>query len=175
MLRIFSYTVGHLHIFFEETSVHLLWLFFKMMMLLKFCTQYASKFGKLSSAHRTGKCQFSFQSQRKAMPKNVKSKESERSEVTQSCPTLCDPMDYSLPGSSIHGIFQARVLEWVAISFSNAWDECNCTVVWAFFGIAFLGDWNENWPFPVLWSLLTYSKFAGILSSELSQHHYPGG
>ena len=34
-----------------------------------------------------------------------------RSEVAQSCPTLCDPMDYSLPGSSIHGIFQARVLE----------------------------------------------------------------
>ena len=41
------------------------------------------------------------------------------SEVTQSCLTLCDPMDYSLPGSSIHGIFQARVLEWVAISFSR--------------------------------------------------------
>ena len=37
------------------------------------------------------------------------------SEVTQSCPTLHDPMDSSLPGSSIHGIFQARVLEWVAI------------------------------------------------------------
>ena len=41
------------------------------------------------------------------------------SEVTQSCPTLGDPMDYSLPGSSIHGIFQARVLEWVAIAFSG--------------------------------------------------------
>ena len=40
-------------------------------------------------------------------------------EVTQSCPTLSDPMDYSLPGSSIHGIFQARVLEWGAIAFSN--------------------------------------------------------
>ena len=38
----------------------------------------------------------------------------------QSCPTLCDPMDCSLPGSSVHGILQARVLEWVAISFSNA-------------------------------------------------------
>ena len=38
----------------------------------------------------------------------------------QSCPTLSDPMDYSLPGSSIRGIFQARVLEWAAISFSNA-------------------------------------------------------
>jgi len=41
------------------------------------------------------------------------------SEVTQSCPTLCNPMDCSLPHSSIHGIFQARVLEWVAISFSR--------------------------------------------------------
>ena len=40
------------------------------------------------------------------------------SEVTQSCPTLRDPMDCSLPGSSIHGIFQARVLEWGAIAFS---------------------------------------------------------
>ena len=38
----------------------------------------------------------------------------------QSCPTLCDPMDCSHPGFSIHGILQARTLEWVAISFSNA-------------------------------------------------------
>ena len=42
-----------------------------------------------------------------------------RSEVAQSCPTLCDPMDSSLPGSAIHGIFQARILEWAAISFSR--------------------------------------------------------
>ena len=41
------------------------------------------------------------------------------SEVTQSCPTLCDPMDCSLPGSLVHGIFQARILKWVAISFSR--------------------------------------------------------
>ena len=40
------------------------------------------------------------------------------SEVAQSCPTLSDPMDCSLPGSSAHGIFQARVLEWGAIAFS---------------------------------------------------------
>ena len=39
------------------------------------------------------------------------------SEVAQSCPTLSDPMDCSLPGSSVHGIFQARVLEWGAIAF----------------------------------------------------------
>ena len=41
------------------------------------------------------------------------------SEVAQSCPTLCDPMNCSLPGSSVHGIFQARVLEWGAIAFSD--------------------------------------------------------
>ena len=41
------------------------------------------------------------------------------SEIAQSCPTLCDPMGCSLPGSSLHGILQARVLEWVAISFSR--------------------------------------------------------
>ena len=43
----------------------------------------------------------------------------EWSEVAQSCPTLCNPMDCSLPGSSVHGIFQAIVLEWIAISFSR--------------------------------------------------------
>ena len=41
------------------------------------------------------------------------------SEVTQSYPTLCDPIDCSLPGSSVHEIFQATVLEWIAISFSR--------------------------------------------------------
>ena len=39
--------------------------------------------------------------------------------VTKSCPTLCDPMDCSLPGSSVYGIFQARILERVAISFKH--------------------------------------------------------
>ena len=42
-----------------------------------------------------------------------------KSEVAQLCPTLSDPMDHSPPGSSVHGIFQARVLEWVAIAFSD--------------------------------------------------------
>ena len=46
---------------------------------------------------------------------NVKSER----EVAQSCPTLSDPMDCSLPGCSVHGIFQARVLEWGAIAFSK--------------------------------------------------------
>ena len=42
-----------------------------------------------------------------------------KSEVAQSCLTLCDPMDSSLSGSAVHGIFQARILEWAAISFSR--------------------------------------------------------
>ena len=42
--------------------------------------------------------------------------------------------------------------------FTSMWDECNYVVVWAFFGIAFLWDWNENWPFPVLWPLLRFPK-----------------
>ena len=40
--------------------------------------------------------------------------------------------------------------------FASVWDQCNCAVVWAVFGIAFLWDWNENWPFPVLWPLLSF-------------------
>ena len=53
-------------------------------------------------------------------PALQKAGESEsESEVIQSCPTLCNPMDYSLPGSSLHGILQERVLEWVAISFTR--------------------------------------------------------
>ena len=48
-------------------------------------------------------------------------------EVAQSCPTLSDPMDCSLPGSSVHGIFQARVLEWVAIAFSENHKELDMT------------------------------------------------
>ena len=40
--------------------------------------------------------------------------------------------------------------------FTSMWDECNGAVVWAFFGIAFIWDWNENWPFPVLCPLLSF-------------------
>ena len=50
------------------------------------------------------------------------------SEVAQSCPTLSDPMDRSLPGSSIHGICQARVLEWVSIAFL-AFSICRCPIM----------------------------------------------
>ena len=51
-----------------------------------------------------------------------------QSEVAQSCPTLSDPMDCSPPGSSVHGIFQARVLEWGAIAFSCVFLEDNMTL-----------------------------------------------
>ena len=52
--------------------------------------------------------------------------------------------------------------------FTSVWDECNCVVVWAFFGIAFLWDWNENWPFPVLWPLLS---FPNLLAYWLQHFH----
>ena len=40
--------------------------------------------------------------------------------------------------------------------FTSMWEDCNCGVVWVFFSIAFLWDWNENWPFPILWPLLSF-------------------
>ena len=55
------------------------------------------------------------------------------SEVTQLCPTLHDPMDYSLPASSIHEIFQARVLEWGAIAFSIQDYYCILNIVRTFY------------------------------------------
>ena len=52
--------------------------------------------------------------------------------------------------------------------FASVWDECNCVVVWTFFGIAFLWDWNENWPFPVLWPLL---RFPNLLTYLVQHFH----
>ena len=83
------------------------------MMLWMCCTQNASKFGKLSSGHRTGKGQFSFQSQRKAMRRNAQTtaqlhsshtlvRSDQIRSVAQSCPTLCDPMNRSTPGLPVH-------------------------------------------------------------------------
>ena len=60
-----------------------------------------------------------------------------QSEVAQSCPTLSNPMDCSLPGSSVHGIFQARVLEWGAIAFSNPYMTTGKAIAltrWTFVG-----------------------------------------
>ena len=52
--------------------------------------------------------------------------------------------------------------------FTSVWDEGNCVVVWAIFGIAFLWDWNENWPFLVLWPLLS---FPNLLSYWVQHFH----
>ena len=64
----------------------------------------------------------------KSLLMKLKSKVKSESEVAQSCPTLCHPLDCSLPGSSIHGIFQARVLEWGAIAFSGHTSYWACKV-----------------------------------------------
>ena len=42
--------------------------------------------------------------------------------------------------------------------FDSVWDECSCALVWTFFAIAFLCDWNKKWPFPVLWPLWSFSN-----------------
>ena len=52
--------------------------------------------------------------------------------------------------------------------FVSVCDECNCALVWTFFGIAFLWDWNENWPFPVLWPLLC---FPNLLAYWMQHFH----
>ena len=56
---------------------------------------------------------------------------------------------------SVHVLLKP-VLENFEHYFASMWNECNCAVVWTFFGIAFLWGRNENWPFPVLWPLLSY-------------------
>ena len=52
--------------------------------------------------------------------------------------------------------------------FASEWDECNCVVVWTFFGIAFLWDWSENWLFPVLWPLV---HFPDLLAYWVQHFH----
>ena len=88
------------------------------------------------------------------------------SEVAQSCPTLRDPMDCSLQGSSVHGVFQARVLEWGAIAFSEwTWVWVNSGSWWwtgrpgvlQFMGSQRVGhDWviELNWTDRVIWDSL---------------------
>ena len=77
--------------------------------------------------------------------------------VTQSCPTLCDSMDCSPPGSSVRGILQARILEWVAIPFSRVssrprdWTQVSCTVRWVHCALS--PTWHSTsatvrWPSP---------------------------
>ena len=82
------------------------------------------------------------------------------SEVAQSCPTPSDSMDCSLPGSSIHGIFQARVLEWGAIAFSvaccNSWDRKES-------GTTVLLNWTE---LKVPSAILSFELMRNILRAK---------
>ena len=92
------------------------------------------------------------------------------SEVAQSCLTLCDPMDCSPPASSVHGIFQARILEWVAISFSRGssrprgqtWVSCiagRCFTIWATREVSSCNSINYIWHFrSFLYVLLSFLK-----------------
>ena len=57
---------------------------------------------------------------------------------------------------------------------ASMWDEYNCAVMWTFFGIALLWDWNENWPFPVLWTLLSFSNMLVYWVQHFKQHHLLG-
>ena len=56
--------------------------------------------------------------------------------------------------------------------FTSMWDKYNCVVVWAFFGIAFLWDWNENWSFLVLWPLLSFSNLLMYSMQHLRASSY---
>ena len=89
--------------------------------------------------------------------------------VAQSCPALCDPMDCSLPGSSVHGIIQAGILEWVAIAFSTEIDWADvirspisqirrlnfkyCMLVWVITRIQV--EWHPCHPAPTSYRLVT--------------------
>ena len=81
---------------------------------------------------------------------------------------ITDSMDMSLCNSWswwwTGGLASFSPWTWLSDWTDLNWDEQNCMIVWAFLGIAFLWDGNENWPFPVLWPPL-FSKFAGIFSA----------
>ena len=59
---------------------------------------------------------------------------------------------------TVHVLFKPG-LENFEYYFASMWDECSCVIVWAFFDIVFLWDWNESWPFPVLWPQLSFPDF----------------
>ena len=83
---------------------------------------------------------------------------------------FCEPVDVGnlISGSSVFSKSSLNIwkflvhillkpgLENFEHYFASVWDEYSCMVVWTFFSIAFLWDWNENWPFPVLWPLLSF-------------------
>ena len=103
---------------------------------------------------------------------NVKSE----SEVAQSCPTLSNPMDYSPPGSSVHGICQARVLEWVAIAFSSQMQWSSKKILSKYVPTTkpcnsnfnqISTEWGPKDVFPELWSGATKGRHLQIRKKVL--------
>ena len=76
-------------------------------------------------------------------------------------------LDYNIRKFTVHLLLKPG-LENFEHYFTSVWDECICVVVWAFFGNAFLWDWNENWPFPVLWPWLS---FPNVLAYWVQHFH----
>ena len=68
---------------------------------------------------------------------------------------------------SVHVLLKPSLMDFEHY-LASMWNECNCMVVWTFFGIAFLWDWNENWSFPVLWPLL---GFPNLLAYWVQHFH----
>jgi len=93
-----------------------------------------------------------------------------QSEVAQSCPTLSDPMDCSLTGSSIHGIFQARVLEWGAIAFSVMPTNMSISVLFRRMGSVIWLNWIQS-PALFLTSCKSFASY--LMSPSLDWHLQP--
>ena len=87
------------------------------------------------------------------------------SEVAQSCPTLSDSMDYSLPASSAHGIFQARVLEWGAIMWSQMWKICISSSIYCLSVYDYMKTIGISFPDSLLGSCLVCDCQAPIPST----------
>jgi len=83
-------------------------------------SQHQGLFKWVSSSHQVAKV-LEFQLQNQSYQTNNPTNKQHSFSVAQSCPTPCSSMDCSLPGSSVHGIFQVRLMDWVTISFSNKW------------------------------------------------------
>ena len=102
--------------------------------------------------------------------------EESQSEVAQLCLSLCDPMDCSLSGSSVYGIFQARVLEWGAISFSKGssrprnrtWFSCIAGRRFSIWATREALEWNMEVPF--ISSRL--KKYSSVMLCSTCLHHY---
>ena len=121
-------------------------------MLLKCCTQYARKFGKLSSGHKTGKGQFLFQSQKRAMPKNK--------------------IQTTVLLHSFHILLKPSLKDFEHY-FASMWNEQlygSLNILWHCPSLGL--EWKLTFSSPV--ATTEFSKFAGILSAALSQHHLLG-